>query len=43
MIDIDLGILGADPARYQIYAEDIRREYAHVDDQIVSGRAAARS
>jgi predicted metal-dependent HD superfamily phosphohydrolase len=33
MIDIDLAILGADPARYQIYAEDIRKEYSHVADQ----------
>jgi predicted metal-dependent HD superfamily phosphohydrolase len=28
--DIDLGILGADPPRYDGYAADIRREYSHV-------------
>ena len=39
--DIDLGILGADPARYRIYAEDIRKEYAHVEDEAYQkGRAA---
>ena len=30
--DIDLGILGAPAPRYQMYAEDIRREYQHVED-----------
>jgi predicted metal-dependent HD superfamily phosphohydrolase len=33
IIDIDLGILGADPARYKLYAQDIRSEYAHVDEE----------
>ena len=32
VVDIDLSILGADPDRYRIYAEEIRLEYAHVDE-----------
>jgi predicted metal-dependent HD superfamily phosphohydrolase len=32
LISIDLSILGAEPARYDAYAADIRREYAHVPD-----------
>lgn len=41
MIDIDLGILGADAVRYDTYAEDIRKEYAHVPDaEFAKGRAA---
>ena len=31
--DIDLGILGAPAARYRMYAEDIRREYQHVEEE----------
>lgn len=31
MVDIDLAILGADPARYDEYAVGIRKEYAHAD------------
>ena len=39
IVDIDLGILGAPPGRYKLYAEDIRLEYAHVeDDQYRVGR-----
>jgi len=33
IIDIDLGILGADSIRYDVYAEDVRKEYAHVEDE----------
>lgn len=33
IMDIDLGILGADSVRYDVYAEDVRKEYAHVDDE----------
>lgn len=33
LIDIDLGVLGAEAPRYQGYAEEIRREYAHVPDR----------
>lgn len=32
--DLDLGILGAPPADYARYAADIRREYAHVPEDI---------
>ena len=40
LVDIDLGILGAAPARYQLYAEDIRKEYAHVsEEQYRQGRS----
>lgn len=39
--DADLAVLGADPARYARYAEDVRQEYAHVDDTAFrSGRSA---
>ena len=30
--DIDLAILGSDPARFDRYEAGVRREYAHVDD-----------
>ena len=41
IMDIDLGTLGADPIRYDTYAEDIRKEYAHVEDEpFRKGRAA---
>ena len=33
LISIDLGILGAEPARYDAYAAAIRKEYAHVPDR----------
>ena len=37
--DADLAVLGADTERYARYAEDVRREYAHVDDETFrSGR-----
>ncbi len=32
LLDADLAILGASEARYQRYAVDIRKEYAHVTD-----------
>jgi len=32
IMDIDLGVLAADPVRYTTYAEDIRKEYAHIED-----------
>ena len=39
LVSIDLSILGAEPERYRRYAEDIRREYAHVrDEDYRSGR-----
>ena len=39
--DIDLAVLGADPPRYDGYAADIRREFAHVTDaDYRQGRAA---
>ena len=39
-LDMDLGILGAPPGRFDIYEEQIRREYAHVaDDAFRTGRA----
>lgn len=40
-LDADLAILGSDPARYGIYAAQIRQEYAHIaDDRFRSGRSA---
>jgi predicted metal-dependent HD superfamily phosphohydrolase len=33
-MDIDLAILGSSPDRYKRYATDVRREYAHVADNI---------
>jgi len=32
MMDIDLTILGASPARYDAYAEQVRKEYSHVPE-----------
>jgi predicted metal-dependent HD superfamily phosphohydrolase len=40
LCDADLAVLGADPARYAHYADDIRREYAHVPGEAF---AAARA
>jgi len=41
LVSIDLSILGADPARYDAYAEAIRQEYAHVSEALYrAGRAA---
>lgn len=40
VIDLDLSVLGATPARYARYEEDIRREYAAFDArQYAEGRA----
>jgi predicted metal-dependent HD superfamily phosphohydrolase len=40
LISIDLGILAAEPARYDAYAAAIRREFSHVpDDDYRAGRA----
>ncbi len=40
-LDLDLGILGTSPHRYDRYSMDIRREYQHVpDDQYRLGRIA---
>jgi len=39
--DADLAILAAEPERYAEYVADVRREYAHVpDDLFAAGRAA---
>jgi predicted metal-dependent HD superfamily phosphohydrolase len=41
LLDADLAILGADPTAYQAYANGVRAEYSHVDDdQWTIGRAA---
>jgi predicted metal-dependent HD superfamily phosphohydrolase len=32
LVSIDLAILGADPADYDVYAQAVREEYAHVSD-----------
>ena len=41
LLDADLAILGAAPVRYERYARDIRREYAHVSDaDYARGRVA---
>ena len=32
VVDIDLAILGAEPARFSEYEAQVRREYAHVSD-----------
>ena len=38
--DADLGILAADPDRYAQYVVSVRREYAHLDDDVfTAGRA----
>lgn len=39
-LDVDYAILGSEPAAYEIYAGQIRREYAHLtDEQWRAGRA----
>ena len=41
LLDADLAILGAAPVRYERYARDIRREYAHASDgDYARGRVA---
>jgi predicted metal-dependent HD superfamily phosphohydrolase len=41
LCDADLAILAADPAGYDAYAAAVRREYAHVPDEVFrAGRAA---
>jgi predicted metal-dependent HD superfamily phosphohydrolase len=41
VVDADLSILGADPATFQRYEQEVRREYGHVDDAAFSaGRRA---
>lgn len=38
-LDCDLWILGASPERFDIYEEEVRREYAHIDEtQYLRGR-----
>jgi len=41
LVDIDLAILGADPARFAEYQRQIRREYAHVPDADFAARRRA--
>jgi predicted metal-dependent HD superfamily phosphohydrolase len=41
LLDIDLAILGTAPARFDSYEQEVRAEYAHVDDAAFrAGRAA---
>jgi len=41
LLDADLAILGAEPARYTAYAHDVRLEFGHLpDDAWLSGRRA---
>ena len=40
MIDIDLSILGALPSRFAAYDEGIRREYAHIPEDVWRERRA---
>jgi predicted metal-dependent HD superfamily phosphohydrolase len=41
LLDADLAVLGAAPARYERYAADVRKEYAHVPDgDFARGRLA---
>jgi predicted metal-dependent HD superfamily phosphohydrolase len=42
LLDIGNAVLGADPATYDAYESDLRREHAHLsDDDWASGRCAA--
>lgn len=39
LLDLDLSVLAAEPSLYRAYAQAIRREYAHVPDELYrSGR-----
>jgi predicted metal-dependent HD superfamily phosphohydrolase len=40
MIDVDLSILGAPPARFAAYDASIRREYAHIPEEFWRERRA---
>jgi predicted metal-dependent HD superfamily phosphohydrolase len=41
LLDIDLAILGAAPARFDAYEQEVRAEYGHLDDATFrAGRAA---
>ena len=41
VVDVDLSILGSEPATYDAYVRQIRREYSHVPDEAYrAGRAA---
>ena len=40
LCDADLAVLGSEPARYDDYRDDVRREYAHLSDtQFARGRS----
>jgi len=41
LVDADLSILGAEPARFQEYEAQVRREYAWVPDEVFRSRRAA--
>ena len=41
LLDIDLAILGAAPARFDEYEQQVRLEYAHVPDEAFRSRRAA--
>ncbi len=41
VVDIDLAILGAPPARFKEYEQQIRAEYAHVPDEMYAPRRTA--
>jgi len=41
LLDVDLAILGATPARYADYARQVRAEFAHLDEAEFRGRRAA--
>jgi predicted metal-dependent HD superfamily phosphohydrolase len=40
LLDVDLAILGASPARFDEYERQIRAEYAHVPDEVFRARRA---
>ncbi len=41
LVDVDLAILGAEPARFAEYEQQIRREYAHVPEAEFRARRSA--